>query len=97
ATNWSIRKVFLIQAGFLIVRGMVIGNAIGLSIACLQYYFNIIPLNPEVYYLDTVPIQLSLLDWLLLNVGTLIVCVAALIIPSVVITRISPSKAVRFN
>ncbi|MCO5259021.1 MAG: FtsX-like permease family protein [Crocinitomicaceae bacterium] len=97
ASDWSIRKIFLYQASFLILRGMVIGNLIGLVIAFTQYYFNIIPLNPEVYYLDTVPIQLSFVDWLLLNVGTLIVCVIALIVPSVIITRINPSKAVRFN
>lgn len=97
ASNWSIRKIFLIQASQLIVRGMVIGNVIGLGLAFLQYQFNLIPLNSEVYYLNTVPIELSFTSWALLNVGTLVVCVAALIIPSIVITRISPAKAVRFN
>lgn len=97
ATNWAIRKIFLIQASFLILKGMLYGNIIGIGIALLQYFFNIIPLNPEVYYLNTVPIELSFSNWLLLNVGTLLVCVASLIIPSVVITRISPAKAVRFN
>src|SRR5690606_12280728 len=97
ATDWTIRKIFLIQASFLILKGMLYGNIIGIGIALLQYFFNIIPLNPEVYYLNTVPIELSFSNWLLLNVGTLLVCVASLIIPSVVITRISPAKAVRFN
>jgi lipoprotein-releasing system permease protein len=97
ATDWSIRKIFLIQASFLILKGMVYGNVIGLVIAFLQYQFNIVSLNPEVYYLNTVPIELSFTNWLLLNAGTLIVCVAALIIPSMVITRISPAKAVKFN
>lgn len=97
ASNWTIRKIFLIQASFLILKGMLIGNILGIAIALLQYYFNIIPLNPEVYYLNTVPIELSFVNWLLLNAGTLFVCVTALIIPSMVITRISPAKAVRFN
>lgn len=97
ATNWGIRKIFLIQASFLILRGMLIGNLVGLAIAFAQYYFNFIPLNPEVYYLNTVPIELSFGSWLMLNLGTLIICVVALIVPSVVITRISPAKAVRFN
>lgn len=97
ASNWTIRKIFLIQASFLILKGMLIGNAIGLGVAMLQYYFNIIPLNPEVYYLNSVPIELSFTSWLFLNVGTLAVCVSALIIPSVIITRISPVKAVQFN
>jgi lipoprotein-releasing system permease protein len=97
ATNWSIRKIFLIQAAFLIMRGMFYGNLIGLSLCALQYFFGIISLNPEVYYLSQVPIELSFFSWVLLNVGTLIVCLTALIIPSVVITRISPVKAIRFN
>ena len=97
ATNWSIRKIFLIQASFLIIRGMILGNVIGLGLLGLQYYFGIIKLNPEVYYLHKVPVELSFWSWLILNVGTLIICVSALIIPSIAITRISPVKAIRFN
>ncbi len=97
ATNWSIRKIFLYQAGFLIGRGLIWGNIIGLGICFAQKYFNIISLNPEVYYLTSVPIQLNVWQWLLLNVATLIVCLSALIIPSVVITRINPVKAIKFN
>ncbi len=97
ANNWSIRKIFLYQAGFLIGRGMIIGNVIGLGFCFLQKYTGFISLNPEVYYLSEVPIQLNPIHWILLNVGTLVVCLAALIIPSVVITRISPVKAIKFN
>ena len=97
ATNWSIRKIFLIQATFLIGRGLIWGNAIGLGICFIQEYFGVFTLNPEVYYLTKVPIQLSVVHWLLLNAGTLLVCVIALIIPSVVITRINPVKAIKFN
>lgn len=97
ANNWSIRKIFLIQAGFLILRGIIYGNIIGLSLCALQYYFGILKLNPEVYYLHKVPVELSFSSWAILNIGTLIVCVSALIIPSVVITRINPIKAIKFN
>ena len=97
ATNWSIRKIFLIQATFLIGRGLLWGNIIGLGICFAQKYFGIFTLNPEVYYLTEVPIELNLIHWLLLNAGTLLVCVIALIIPSVVITRINPVKAIKFN
>ena len=97
ANDWTIRKIFLWQAGFLILRGMVIGNAIGLGLCALQYFLGLIRLNPEVYYLDRVPIELSFSAWALLNLATLIVCVSALIIPSVVITRIQPAKSIRFN
>ncbi len=97
ATNWSIRKIFLIQAGFLIGRGMLWGNVIGLVICYVQAEFNIMSLNPDIYYLNTVPVQLGIWHWLILNAATLIICVGALIIPSVVITRITPVKAIRFN
>ena len=97
ATNWSIRKIFLIQATFLISRGMIWGNLIGLGLCFLQSYFGIFTLNPEVYYLSEVPIELSFTNWAVLNVATLFVCVVALIIPSIVITRINPVKAIKFN
>ncbi len=97
ATNWLIRKVFLYQAGYLILRGMIWGNVIGISIALLQQEFNILPLDPEVYYLNAVPIELNLMHLLLLNLGTVLVCVAALIIPSYFITKISPVKALKFS
>lgn len=97
ATNWSIRKIFLIQAGFLIGRGMLWGNLIGLGICLAQKYLGLIPLDPEVYYLSQVPIEINVWHWLLLNVGTLVVCLSALIIPSMVIARINPVKAIKFN
>ncbi|PHR22010.1 MAG: hypothetical protein COA38_18570 [Fluviicola sp.] len=97
ATNWSIRKIFLIQAGFLIGRGMLWGNLIGLGICLSQKYFGLIPLDSEVYYLSQVPIEINIWHWALLNIGTLFVCLSALIIPSMVITRINPVKAIKFN
>ncbi len=97
ATNWQIRKVFLYQAAFLILRGMIIGNLVGVGLCYLQSSFGIVSLNPEVYYLDSVPVELNLLAWGILNVSTLLICVLSLIIPSYAITRISPSKAIKFN
>lgn len=97
ANDWTIRKIFLWQSGFLILRGMIFGNVIGIAFCLIQKYFGIIKLNPEVYYLNQVPIELTFTSWLLLNVGTLLVCLSALIIPSIVITRIKPVKAIKFN
>ncbi len=97
ATNWSIRKIFLIQAAFLISRGMFWGNLIGLTICFLQSYFGFFKLNADVYYLSQVPIELTFSHWFLLNIGTLIICVLALILPSIVITRITPVKAIKFD
>ncbi|MDB3906021.1 FtsX-like permease family protein [Crocinitomicaceae bacterium] len=97
ATNWKIQKIFLIQASFLIGRGMLIGNIIGLGLCFAQKWYGIIPLDPKVYYLNQVPIELNVWHWLFLNIGTLLVCVLALMIPSRVISRISPVKAIKFN
>ena len=97
ATNWDIRKLFLHQAVFIILRGMIIGNIIGIGICLLQEYFTLIPLNPATYYLDAVPIELNIWHIVLLNLGTILVCVAALIVPSYVITKISPIKALKFD
>ena len=97
ANNWSIRKIFLYQGAFLIGKGMIWGNIVGLSFCFLQSKFGILSLNPEVYYLNKVPIELNFWHWLFLNSGTLIICVLALIIPSYVITRVNPVKAIKFN
>jgi lipoprotein-releasing system permease protein len=97
ATNWSVRKIFLYQAILIILKGMIYGNIIGLGLLYLQLYLNIIPLNPEVYYLNTVPVEINYLHVLLLNIGTLVVCTLVLVLPSYVITKISPVKAIRFD
>ncbi|MDX1652656.1 MAG: FtsX-like permease family protein [Brumimicrobium sp.] len=97
ATNWTVRKIFLHQAVFIILKGMFWGNIIGIGLCLLQYYFTLIPLNPKVYYLNAVPIELNAWYLVLLNVGTLIVCTATLIIPSYVITKITPIKALKFD
>lgn len=97
ASNWYIRKIFLYQAGFLIGRGMIYGNIIGITLCVIQQQFGLFPLNAEVYYLSEVPIQLNLLHIVLLNAGTMIVCISALVIPSMVISRIQPAKSIKFN
>ncbi len=95
--DWTIRKIFLYQASFLILKGMLWGNGIGIVFCLLQQKFKFLSLNAEVYYLDAVPIHLSVGSIILLNVGTLFVCLIALIIPSYVITRIAPAKSIKFN
>lgn len=97
ATNWSIRKVFLFQAAYLILKGLLYGNLIGVSLCLFQSQFGLFSLDPAVYYLDKVPVELTLFNWLLINLLTFFVCLTALLLPSYVVTRISPSKAIRFN
>jgi len=97
SSNWLIRKIFLYQSAFLILKGMLLGNLVGLAFCFLQSSFNILPLNPEIYYLNAVPIEVNLFHIFILNIGTLVICTAALIIPSYVITKVSPVKALKFD
>ena len=97
ARDWSIRKLFLYQAAFLIGRGLLYGNIVGFSLCYIQLKFSVLTLDPVVYYLDKVPIEINLLSWLLVNLITFAVCMVSLIVPSYVVTKISPTKAIRFN
>ncbi|WP_372755612.1 ABC transporter permease [Labilibaculum sp.] len=96
-TNWSIRKIFLYQSSLLIGNGLLWGNIIGISICLLQHYFKIIPLDATNYYVNTVPINLKLSHLILLNTGSLIATVSMLLIPSYLITKITPAKAIKFD
>ena len=96
ATNWSVRKIFLYHSAFLIGKGMLWGNVIGLSLCAIQYFTGVIPLDPQAYYVATVPICFNWLYILLLNVGTLIASLLMMIGPSYLITKISPAKIIRY-
>jgi len=97
AGNGSIQKIFLYNAVYLIGKGMLWGNLLGISIALIQKYFGIFKLDPTAYYISQIPINFSLLHILLLNAGTLVCCILMLIIPSFIISKITPVKAIRFS
>ncbi|GHA40037.1 permease [Salinimicrobium marinum] len=95
--DWSIRKVFLYNAGYLIVLGLFWGNLIGLGLLFAQKYFKLIPLNPETYYVTEAPVYIGWEYILAVNVGTLVLCMFMLLLPSYIVTRISPVKAMKFD
>ena len=95
--NISIRKTFLHLSLYIIGRGMLWGNIIGLALCAVQKYTGIVALDPKNYYLDRVPIEFNWGYLVLLNVGMLVLSVAMLIIPSQIISRIYPSKSIRFE
>lgn len=97
ANNWTIRKVFLYQATFLIGKGMLWGNVIGLFICLAQHYGKIIHLDPSIYFVDTVPIEITVWAWLLLNVGVALITLCMMLLPSHIIAKISPAKAIKFD
>ena len=96
-SNWSIRKIFLYNAGYLIAVGLFLGNVIGIGILLIQKYFGIIKLNPETYYVNEAPVYLDFKYILLLNIGTLVLCLLMLLIPSYIVSKISPVKAIKFD
>ena len=97
ASNWSIRKVFLYNAFYLIIRGLFWGNVIGIGLILIQQFTGIIQLNPESYYVNEAPVDLNWMYILALNLGTVAICLLVLLIPSYIITKISPVKAIRFD
>jgi len=96
--NWSIRKVFLYNAAYLIAVGLFWGNLIGLGIIFIQDKFRLFKFpNPKEYYIEYIPVSIDLSIILLLNFGVLFLCLLMLLIPSYIITRITPVKAIRFE
>lgn len=97
ARNWSIRKVFLYFSVMLVAKALILGNILGIGICLLQQYTHFIKLDPASYYLEYVPIHLTILHVVLLNAGTIIATFLMLIVPSYFITRVSPEKSIRFE
>lgn len=97
AGNKLIRNVFLYQASWLTIKGLFWGNIIGIGLAVLQLKTGLISLDPASYYLKSVPINLNLLHIILLNAGTMAAIVLMLLIPSQLIARITPVKAIRYD
>ncbi|MDR0796611.1 MAG: FtsX-like permease family protein [Tannerella sp.] len=95
--NRSIRSVFLYISFFLIGKGMIWGNGIGLVICLIQYHFRIFKLNASDYYLDAVPIDLNFTNWLLINTGALTISLLMMLAPTYLISKINPARTIRFE
>jgi lipoprotein-releasing system permease protein len=95
--NNSIQLIFLNKAAFLIGKGLLFGNILGLGLCFIQLKFGIFTLDESSYYLKFVPVNLSLVSIILLNIGTFAVCMLMLLIPARIISKISPVKAIRFS
>lgn len=97
AENWTIRKIFIYSGLQILFKGLIWGNIIAVGVALLQYYTHFIPLNPAMYYIDYVPLELNFIKVLIINIGLILLTFLVLIIPSFIITKISPVKAIKFN
>lgn len=97
ASNKTVRKIFLRLASYIILKGMVIGNVVGIIICLVQQWFHILPLDPANYYLDSVPMQIGIGWLIILNVVMFLLSMLMMLLPSAVISRIVPSKSIRFE
>jgi lipoprotein-releasing system permease protein len=96
-TNKLLRNTFVWNGIFLIGKGLLIGNILGIGLALLQQYTGAIGLDQNTYFIDRVPIHLDALHLLLLNAGTLLICFVTLLLPAWFVARITPVKAIRFQ
>lgn len=97
STNTNVRAVFFHVSVQLLLKGLLIGNIIGVGLCLIQLQFGIATLNPETYYLEHVPINLSLTHVVLINIGTIITCLVMMLLPTLIINKITPIKAIRFS
>ena len=95
ASNSSVRKIFLINGAYLIIRGLVIGNLISFMLLFLQHQFNIIELDPTVYYVNSVPVDLNFINIILLNTSVIVTSFLMLIIPSLVVSKLNPTTIMK--
>lgn len=98
SANWSIRKIFLYNAAYLISIGMFLGNVIGLGIIWAQDKYRMFKFpNPKEYYIEYIPVHIDLTSIVLLNIGVMVLCLLMLLVPSYIITKITPVKAIKFD
>lgn len=96
SSNGVIRRIFLIDAAYILGVGILLGDLLGIGLCLIQQHFGLVTLPVESYYVDAVPVDIDLLPVIWLNVGTMLVCVLALVLPSMLVSRIAPAKAIRF-
>jgi lipoprotein-releasing system permease protein len=97
ASNGLIRSIFMKHSFKILLIGMAIGNVFGLSVCLIQKYTNLISLSPESYYLSAVPIEMNVWYILALNIGTMVLWMLMLLLPTMLINNIRPSKSIRFE
>lgn len=97
ANNRSIRKIFLYKAGTIILRGIFWGNVLSFGFLLIQYFFKVVKLSPQNYYVNYVPVEMNWTYLILLNLGAFLICSLMLVAPSYYITRIIPAKALRYE
>ena len=97
SSNWQLRKIFLLNAAFIIGIGLMIGNFLGIGLCWLQMHFHLLKLPEDTYYLSEAPVSIHLTTIILINIATLAICTLMMWLPSWLVSRITPIKAIRFS
>lgn len=97
AVNISIKKIFLYHSFYLLRRGLLIGNGIGLTFLGIQHFFAPIQLDPNHYYVKELPVILSLENWFLINIMSIFICMLILVVPALLIQKVEPIRALRYE
>ena len=97
ATDWSIRKIFIYNAGWIVTKGVVLGNVIAITLCMVQKYTGVLKLTEADYYLDRVPIEFNIPSMVLINIGTILCVTLFMIIPTAIISKIDPVKTIHFD
>lgn len=97
ARNLQIEKVFVYFAGFLISKGLLWGNIIGIGICLIQKHFGLISLDPSSYFVSTVPINFNIIHIVILNLGVLLITLLMMVLPAMIVSKIRPSESIKFN
>ena len=96
-SNWNIRKIFIYNSLYILVNGLFWANLVVVLFTFLQKRFNLISLDETIYFMNSVPVKFEFYSMFLINLGTIIICYIVLIIPTILISKISPSKSIRFE
>ena len=97
ATNATIRRIFILLDLKVLVKGLVTGNLLALALIFIQQYTRVLPLDPESYYIAFVPVRITLLQVVALNVGAIVVATAIMVLPSMIISRLKPAAILRYE
>jgi lipoprotein-releasing system permease protein len=96
-SDGAVMRIFIHNAGWIIGKGLLIGNAIGIGLSYIQWKWHVISLDPKNYYIDTVPVKFDVFEMMALDAGTLAICLLAMVIPALYVLKISPIRAIRFS
>jgi lipoprotein-releasing system permease protein len=97
SSNTSLRQIFIFESSFLIIKGLLWGNFIGIALCLIQQHTGLLKLDPSTYYINHVPIYLNILYIVGLNIGTIIITLLMLILPSIIISKFSPAETIRYS